>query len=281
MERIEEFAAGIEMAVILGWVWQAMAAVLIFVVGRWVVKFVTGLLRRKLLGRGMDAMLTDFLTNILYIILLLAVLLSAITYLGVPVTPAVAVLGAAGLAVGLALQGSLSNFASGVMLVGFHPFGAGDFVEAGGVSGTVLKVGIFHTVLRTPDNKLVIVPNAQVTGSAITNFSAHDTRRIDLIIRVDYGDDLQTAREAISRVLERHEKILDEPAPVIMLMELGDSSVDFAVRPWVASSDYWPVRGELLEQIKGELEASGCSIPFPQRDVHMHGEMVTKTAANG
>ncbi len=280
MDNFEEFLAGIELTTVMSWVWQVLAAALIFIIGRWVVKIIIGMLRKTLLGRGLDAMLTNFLTNILYVILLIAVLLSAVTYLGVPVTPAIAVLGAAGLAVGLALQSSLSNFASGVMLVGFHPFGEGDFVDAGGVSGTVMKVGIFHTVLKTPDNKLVIVPNSQVTGSSITNFSAHDTRRIDMIIGVDYSDDLQAARAAIQRVLDKHEKILEDPAPVIMLMDLGDSSVDFAVRPWVASSDYWPVRGELLEQIKNELESAGCSIPFPQRDVHLHGEIGEQKAAN-
>ena len=280
MELVEEFVAGIELVDVLALAWQVVAALLIFIIGRWVAGIIIRVLRKTLLGRGLDSMLCNFLTNILYVVLLVAVLISAIAYLGVPVTPAIAVLGGAALAVGLALQSSLSNFASGVMLVGFHPFGEGDFVEAGGVSGTVVKVGIFHTVLKTPDNRLVVVPNSQVTGSAITNFSAHDTRRIDLIIGVDYSDDLKAARAAIQRVLDRHEKVLDDPEPVIMLMDLGDSSVDFAVRPWVNAAEFWPVRGELLEQIKDELESAGCSIPFPQRDVHLHGEVDARKAAN-
>src|SRR6056297_1597805 len=190
--------------------------------------------------------------------------------LGCQAAALIAVLGAAGLAVGLALQNSLGNFASGVMLVLFRPFTKGDFVEAGGTSGTVSEVGIFNTVLNTPDNRRVIVPNGQITNDIITNYSAHDTRRIDLIIGVDYGDDLKTARATIEKVIKAHDKVLEDPAPIVWVMELADSSVNFAVRPWVASADYWQVRNELLEQLKTELEAAGCSIPFPQRDVHLH-----------
>jgi small conductance mechanosensitive channel len=156
------------------------------------------------------------------------------------------------------------------MLVLFRPFTKGDFVEAGGTSGTVLEVGIFNTVLNTPDNRRIIVPNGQITGDTITNFSAYDTRRIDLIIGVGYGDDLKVARDTIEKTITAHEKVLDDPAPAILLMELGDSSVNFAVRPWVKASDYWVVRSELLESIKVKLEAAGCEIPFPQRDVHLY-----------
>jgi len=196
--------------------------------------------------------------------------IAAIGQLGVQTTPLVAVLGAAGLAVGLALQGSLSNFASGVMLVLFRPFTKGDFVEAGGTSGSVNEVGMFNTTLTTPDNRRVIVPNNQITSSVITNFSANATRRIDLLIGVDYSNDLKVARATMEKVVKAHPKVLEEPAPAVLLMELADSSVNFAVRPWVATPDFWVVRNELLEQIKAELEAAGCSIPFPQRDVHLH-----------
>jgi small conductance mechanosensitive channel len=229
-------------------------------------------MRRQLNKREMDAMLVSFLGNIVGAVLTVAVALAAIGYLGVPITPLIAILGGAALAVGLALQSSLSNFASGIMLVGFRPFTRDNFVEAGGVSGTVMRVGIFNTELKTPDNRYVVVPNSAITSSPITNYSAYDTRRIDLVIGVHYEDDLKLARDTISNVLEKHELVLDDPAPTIMLMELGDSSVDFAVRPWVNAVDFWPVRGELLEQLKTELEAAGCSIPFPQRDVHVYNE---------
>jgi small conductance mechanosensitive channel len=249
---------------------RVLGALLIFLVGRWIAKALNRLLQKALEARGVEAMLTSFLGNILYAVALLSVALIAVGYLGIAVTPLIAILGGAALAVGLALQSSLSNFASGVMLVGYRPFARGHFVEAGGVSGTVMRVGIFNTELTTPDNRHVIVPNSQITTSPITNYSAHDTRRIDLLIGVDYKDDLALARKTISEVLRAHDKILEEPAPVIMVMDLGESSVDLAVRPWVEAADYWTVRGELLESIKTSLEAAGCSIPFPQRDVHLH-----------
>jgi len=220
--------------------------------------------------RNLDPVLVNFLGSILNAILLVAVVIAAIGQLGVQTTPLVAVLGAAGLAVGLALQGSLSNFASGVMLVLFRPFTKGDFVEAGGTSGSVNEVGMFNTTLTTPDNRRVIVPNNQITTAVITNFSANPTRRIDLLIGVDYGDDLRVARATLERVLQQHPKVLKDPAPAVLLMDLADSSVNFAVRPWVNTADYWVVRNELLEQLKAELETAGCSIPFPQRDVHLH-----------
>lgn len=268
MESLQQWYASLETAQILAIAWKGIGALLIFIIGRWVIKAITGLMRRALRRRELDPMLVGFMANILYAILLISVILAALSYLGVSVTPLIAILGGAALAVGLALQSSLSNFASGVMLIGFRPFTKGHFVEAGGVSGTVERVGIFNSELITPDNRSVIVPNSQITSSPITNYSAFDTRRIDLIIGVDYGDDLKTAQDTIWRVITGHEKVLEEPAPVIMLMELADSSVNFAVRPWVKSEDYWVVRSELLETIKSELETAGCSIPFPQRTVH-------------
>jgi len=220
--------------------------------------------------RGIDNMLANFLSAILYTILLVAVIIAAVGQLGIQTTPLVAVLGAAGLAVGLALQNSLGNFASGVMLVLFRPFSKGDFVEAGGTSGTVDEVGIFTTVLNTPDNRRVIVPNGQITNDTITNYSAYEKRRIDLIIGVGYGDDLKLARDTIEKTIAGHDKVLDDPESAILVMDLGDSSVNFAVRPWVLASDYWVVRSELLESIKVDLEAAGCEIPFPQRDIHLY-----------
>jgi len=179
------------------------------------------------------------------------------------------VLGAAGLAVGLAMQGSLANFAAGVLIIMFRPFKIGDFIDAGGSAGVVEVIGIFTTNLRTPDNRSVIMPNAGITGGNITNFSAKETRRIDMTFGVGYGDNLKTAREILERILAEDPRVLKDPAPTIGVAELGASSVDFAVRPWVKTSDYWPVKFDLNERIKVALEEGGCSIPFPQTDVHL------------
>lgn len=270
MEAIQQYIQDIDTATLLAWGWKILAALLIFIFGRWVAKLVRRSLSKLMAARGLDPMLVNFLGAILYSILLVAVVIAAVSQLGIQTTPLIAVLGAAGLAVGLALQNSLGNFAAGVMLIFFRPFTKGDYVEAGGTSGTVHEVGIFNTVLNTPDNRRVIVPNGQITSDSITNYSFHDTRRIDLIIGVDYGDDLKTARATIEKIINAHDKVLEDPAPIVWVMELGDSSVNFAVRPWVATADYWQVRNELLEQLKTGLEDAGCSIPFPQRDVHLH-----------
>lgn len=270
MDAFQEWLASVEVADVVALVWQVLGALLIFIIGRWIVKVLVRMLRTTMKRREMDELLTNFIGNILNAVLLVVVALVAVGHLGIPVTPLVAVLGGLALAIGLALQSSLSNFASGIMIIAFHPFSRGNFVEAGGVSGTVQKVGIFQTELKTPDNRHVIVPNSAITSSPITNYSAYETRRVDLVIGVDYGDDLKVARSTIERVLSQHEKVLDDPEPTIMVLDLGDSSVDFAVRPWVNASDFWPVRGELLQLLKEELEKAGCSIPFPQRDVHLH-----------
>ncbi|MDT8449640.1 MAG: mechanosensitive ion channel [Wenzhouxiangellaceae bacterium] len=270
MEAITSYFENLDTAMLIAWGWKILAALMIFVIGRWVAKAVRNGVQRMMTRRGLDPMLVSFLGAILYAILLMAVIIAAIGQLGIQTTPLIAVLGAAGLAVGLALQGSLSNFASGVMLVLFRPFRKGDYVEAGGTSGTVDEVGIFNTIMTTPDNRRIIVPNGMITSDTITNYSANDTRRIDMIIGVDYGDDLKLARATIERILSDHDKVLDEPEPIIWVMDLADSSVNLAVRPWVATENYWQVRNELLEQLKAGLEAAGCTIPFPQRDVHLH-----------
>jgi small conductance mechanosensitive channel len=224
-----------------------------------------------------DSTLSGFLGNVLRVTLMVLVLLTAAGVLGIPTTNFLAIIGAAGLAVGLALKDSLSNFSAGVMLVMFRPFKAGDFIDAAGVSGTVEEIGIFKTDIRTPDNRVVIVPNGLIYGGTITNFSAKDTRRIDLVIGVGYGDAIHRAREIMMGVLEADERVLKDPAPVVMLLELGASSVDFAVRPWVASADYWATRADMLERIKNALDENGLSIPYPQRDIHI----VSTVAAQG
>ena len=269
MEAITDYFANLDTAILLSWGWRIFAALLIFIFGRWVAKAVVGGITRILKSREVPPIVCNFIAAILYAVLLVMVIVAALSQLGVPIAPFVAILGAAGLAVGLALQGSLSNFASGVMLIVFRPFSKGDFVEVADVSGVVDEVNIFTTELNTVDNRKVIIPNGLITDQPITNYSAHDQRRIDMTIGVSYNDDLKVARDVMTKVIENHPATLSDPAPVVMLMELGESSVDFAVRPWVKTSDYWVARSEMLTQLKQQLEEAGCSIPFPQRDMHV------------
>ena len=271
MESINQFLENTDfIAFGTHWALKLLAALVIFIIGRWIARWITGALRKLLVRREVDETLVTFLTNVVYAILLTAVILAALDSLGLPVTSLVAVVGAAGLAIGLALKDSLANFASGVMLVAFRPFSKGDFVEVAGISGSVVEVKIFSTILNTPDNKRIIVPNGQVAADTITNYTAMDTRRIDMTIGVGYDDDLKLTKEILERVCTEHPKVLDDPAPAIMLMELGASSVDFVVRPWCRTEDYWKTRSEILERAKAELEAAGCNIPYPQTDVHLH-----------
>jgi small conductance mechanosensitive channel len=252
------------------WAVKILLAIIIYLVGKWIARRVTAFVTRLMNSREADPTLVKFLSNVVYAILLTAVILAALDTLGLPVTSLVAVVGAAGLAIGLALKDSLGNFASGVMLVNFKPFSQGDFVEVAGISGKVEEVRIFSTVLTTPDNKQITIPNGLVYADAITNYTANDLRRIDLVFGVGYEDDLRKAREVLTRICAAHPLVLDEPGTNIFVLTLGESSVDFAVRPWAKTADYWTVWGDLLETAKAELEAAGCSIPFPQRDVHVH-----------
>ncbi len=269
IDSITQWAADFDLDLISRLGIDFAVAVVIIVIGRWVAKALVAALRRAFTNKQLDPLLIDFTTNILYVILLGAVVLVGVAYVGIDITPLMVLLGGSALAIGLALQSSLSNFASGLMLVAFRPFTQGHFVEAGGVSGTVAHVGIFNTDLVTPDNRHIVVPNSQITSSSITNYSAYDTRRIDLLIGVHYDDDLKLARDTIAAVFAKHDKVLDDPAPQILIMDLADSAVNIAARPWVNADDYWVVRSELLEQIKVALEAAGCSIPYPQTDLHI------------
>jgi small conductance mechanosensitive channel len=275
---VEEFLTrfGIDsetiLPLLLSWGGRIVAALLIFLVGRWISKRIAAGVAAATERANVDPTLTKFLRSVIYMALLVMVILAAVQQLGVEATSFFAILGAAGLAIGLALKDSLANFSSGVMLVFFRPFKAGDYVEAGGVAGTVDSISIFNTILKTPDNRVVIVPNSQIYAGAITNFSALDTRRIDLVFGISYDDDVARAKELMRSVVEADERVLEDPAPTIMMLELGDSSVNFAVRPWVATPDYWAVRGDLLENIKKALEDNGMSIPYPQRDVHLIGQ---------
>jgi small conductance mechanosensitive channel len=248
---------------------QIVAAIAVFIVGRWIARRISGLLERGLQRAGTDPTLVGFFRNIAYFGLLIMVIIAAVGQLGVQTTSFIAVLGAAGLAVGLALQGSLANFAAGVLMIIFRPFKAGDFIDAAGTAGVVEEIELFTTKMRTPDNKTIIIPNAQITAGTITNFSARDTRRLDLVFGVSYGDDLDKVKQVINEVLAEEPRLLKEPEPLIGILELGDSSVNFAVRPWVQSTDYWPVFFALQEAMKKRFDQEGISIPFPQRDVHL------------
>jgi small conductance mechanosensitive channel len=268
------FSADSFNAYVIPWAINIVFALGIFIIGRWVAFGLTGVLRRILIKAKMDDILVEFICTIARVALLLFVVIAALEQFGVDTTSLIALLGAAGLAVGLAMQNSLSNFAAGVMLIVFHPFRAGDYVEAGGTSGTVEKISIFSTVLRTPDNREVIVPNGNIYGSNIVNFSARDTRRVDLVFGIGYGDDIRQARDIIQSILAQDDRILKDPEPVVAVGELGANSVDFVVRPWVATADYWNVRWDLLEKIKLAFDEQGVSIPYPQRDVHLYQHAV-------
>ncbi len=254
----------------LPWGINLLFAVGIFVVGRWVAKGVVAV-ARKLLGRArLDDILVNFVATILNGVLLLVVVVAALDRLGVDTTSLVAIIGAAGLAIGLALQDSLKNFAAGVMLIVFRPFKAGDFVEAGGTQGVVEKISIFSSIFRTPDNREITVPNGAIYADVITNYSARHTRRIDLVFGIGYGDDIRRAKTIIESVLKEDARILADPAPFIGVAQLGASSVDLHVRPWVATTDYFATSCELKERIKIAFDDNGISIPFPQMDVHHH-----------
>ncbi len=249
---------------------MVLGAVVILVVGRILAGILRNLLRRVLTRSHVEPTLVSFFCNLAFVAMMVFVVIMALGQLGVQTTSFIAILGAAGLAIGFALQGSLANFAAGVMLIIFKPFKVGDFIEAGGTAGIVEDIGIFTLELRTPDNKKVIVPNAKTTADNIVNYSAKDTRRVDMVFGVSYGDDLDKVRKVLKAILAEDERILPEPAPVIAVLELGDSSINFGVRPWVKSADYWGVYWDTIEKVKKRFDAEGISIPFPQRDVHLH-----------
>ena len=242
-------------ALIFGWIFAG-----------WAKRFT----RKALQASQLDDILIPFIAGMIHVSIIVLVTVAAIGVLGVSTASFVAVLGAAGLAVALAFQGTFSNFAAGVMLLTFRPFNVGDFVQVGGTSGTVREVGIFTCMLTTGDNVQISVPNGQIFGSTITNFSASETRRIDLVIGVSYDDDLGVAIRTCMDVLAADSRVLDEPESVVAVSELADSSVNLVVRPWVNAEDYWATRWDLTRALKENLEAAGCNLPYPQRDVHMH-----------
>jgi small conductance mechanosensitive channel len=251
------------------WGLQVVGAVVVLVVGWLVARAMKRGAHEALARSRVDATLVPFLAGIVYYGVLAVVLVAVLNLFGIETTSLVAVLGAAGLAIGLALQGSLSNVASGVMLLLFRPFRVDDYVEIAGTSGTVVEIGLVSTVLKSPDNIRIVVPNTKIFGDVIKNYNGFATRRIDLVMGVSYDDELGVAAETMRAVVLSDERVLAEPEPVIAVHELGDSSVNLVVRPWCAASDYWPLRWDLTRRLKEELEAAGCSIPYPQRDVHL------------
>ena len=253
---------------LIPWSINIALAIVIFIVGRLIAKGLVAGLRRLLENAKTDVMLVDFVCSIARAVLLLIVIIASLDVLGVDTTSLIAMLGAAGLAVGLALQGSLQNFAAGVMLIVFRPFQTGDVVEAGGTMGKVEKITMFNTIFLSPDNREIIVPNGAIFGGTITNLSAKDTRRVDMVVGIAYEDDIRKAKEVIMQVMESDERILKDPAPFVALSELADSSVNFVVRPWVKKEDYWDVKFDFTENIKLVFDEKGISIPFPQMDVH-------------
>lgn len=255
---------------IIPWGINIVMAIAIFVIGRWVARILLNVVDKMLRKAGMDTMLVDFVHSILNALLLLFIIIAALDQLGVDTTSFIALIGAAGLAIGLALQGSLQNFASGVLLIVFRPFKVGHFIEAAGVSGVVEEIGIFSTRLKTGDNREIIVPNGAIYDGTITNNSARDTRRIDMVFGIGYDDDIRKAKEIMKAILDADERVFEEPAALIVVGELADSSVNFNVRPWVKAADYWAVKFDVTEKVKLAFDDAGISIPYPQMDVHIN-----------
>jgi len=257
---------------ILSYSVKVLVALVILYLGRWLSKSLTRMLEKALIHRKVDRAVVSFLSGIIQAAIMVATILIALSQVGIQTASFIAILGAAGLAIALALQGSLSNFASGVLIILFRPFRAGDFVDAAGVSGVVEKIEIFQTVMKSPDNKRIIVPNSQITGSAIINYSAEKTRRVDLTVGISYESDLKKAKQLLEQILKADSRILAEPAPVVAVGALADSSVNILIRPWVNAADYWPVYWDTLEKIKLTFDENQIVIPFPQMDLHFKKE---------
>jgi small conductance mechanosensitive channel len=249
---------------------QVIGALLILIVGRIVASIAASLTRRGLKKANVDDSLIGFLSSLVKTGIIIFAVIAALSKFGVQTTSFVAVLGAAGLAIGLAMQGSLSNFAAGVLILFFRPFKIGDAVEAAGIAGSVAEIGIFTTTITSWDNKKIIVPNSSITSGVIVNINANDTRRVDMIAGIGYADDIERAKSVLEKILADHPNVLENPAPTVAVVELADSSVNFVVRPWCKTADYWTVHFEVTRAIKEQFDAQGISIPFPQQDVHVH-----------
>ncbi len=261
---------GIDLGIDLGI--KVATALAIFLIGKFLIRVLVNAIGRLMQSQDVDKTLERFICNLVRMALMVVVVIAAIGALGVETTSFIAIFGAAGLAVGLALQGSLSNFASGVLIVLFRPYRVGDWVEAAGIAGSVEQVQILTTILKTGDNKQIIVPNSQIMDSIITNYSANETRRIDMVVGVGYDDDIDKVRKTLEELIAAEERILPEPAPTIAVSALADSSVNFVVRPWVNTADYWGVMFDMTEAIKKRFDQEGISFPYPQQDVHLYNQ---------
>ena len=248
---------------------KIIGSIVIFIVGRWIAKIIKNIVRKIMAKKDLEGTVVSFACNITYVTLMVFVVIAALAQLGIKTTSLIAVMGAAGLAVALALQGSLSNFAAGFLIIIFKPFIKGDFIEGSGVAGSVEEVQIFTTILITPDNKKIIIPNDKLLGDNIVNFSALGTRRAELVIGVSYSDDIDKVRSVLQDIVDSDSRILKEPGSMILVKELADSSVNFILRVWVGKDDYWNVYFDTMETVKKRFDAENICIPFPQRDVHM------------
>jgi small conductance mechanosensitive channel len=257
-------------AYVIPWGINIVIAIAIYIIGKMVVNVLVNVLSKVMTRSQYDDMLIDFVKAITRAVLMLFVIIAALDQLNVNTTSLAAIFAAAGLAIGLSLQGSLQNFAAGVMLLVFKPFKAGDFIEAGGAMGVVKSISIFTTIMTTGDNKEIIIPNGGIYGGNITNYSAKETRRVDMVFGIGYDSDLKKAKEVLKEILAADERILKEPAPTVAVAELADSSVNLVVRPWVATADFWAVKFDFTEAVKLRFDAEGISIPFPQMDLHVH-----------
>jgi small conductance mechanosensitive channel len=258
------------MALVTDWGLKLLMALVVLIIGLWIIKLIMGAIVRNMEKREVDASLRSFLKSLIGALLKIMLIISVITMLGVEMTSFVAILAAAGLAVGMALSGTLQNFAGGVMLILFKPFKAGDFIDAQGYTGTVREIQIFNTILKTPDNKTVIIPNGGLSTGAMVNFSTEPQRRVDFVFGIGYGDDIDKARGVLDRLIAADDRILKDPEPFVAVSELADSSVNFVVRVWADAANYWGIFFDMTENVKKEFDKENISIPFPQTDVHVH-----------
>jgi small conductance mechanosensitive channel len=267
-ENVQEFI-DTTVALVSTWGLKVIGAITVLIIGRWVAGWIRKAVKTSLEKAKVDASLVPFLSSMIYYVTMAVVVIAVLNLFGIETTSLIAIVGAAGLAIGLALQGTLSNFAAGVMILLFRPFRVGDWVEIAGTAGGVAEIGIFSTTLNTGDFVRITVPNSAIYGAIIKNYSANENRRIDMVMGISYGDDIGKAIATIRRVLASEERVLKDPEPDVAVTELGDSSVNLVVRPWCKGTDYWPTRRALTQALKEQLEADGCNIPFPQRDVHL------------
>jgi small conductance mechanosensitive channel len=271
---MENYQSYIDTAVklVINYAPQALLAIVTLIIGLWIIKFVIKGIKKGLEKSKVDESLKKFLASLISTLLKILLFISVASMIGIQTTSFVAIMGAAGLAVGLALQGSLANFAGGVLILLFKPFKVGDFIDTGGHAGSVSAIHIFNTILKTPDNKTIIIPNGELSSGSITNFSTEATRRVDMTFGIGYGDDLKKAKDVLGSLINNDSRVLKDPAPTIAVSELADSSVNFVVRAWVNTADYWGLFFDMQERVKLEFDKQGISIPFPQRDIHIYNQ---------